>query len=59
MASGITSHLIENSKLKPKDALQKRYLWFSSKHLPKDYSILFTILYKRNDKERYLNEAYS
>ena len=31
------SHLLENSKLKPKDALQKRYLMFPSKHLPKNY----------------------
>ena len=57
------SHLLENSKLKPKDALQKRYLMFPSKNLPKNYvfkhSILFTNLYKRNYKERYLNEAYS
>jgi len=28
-------HLLENSKLMPKDALQKRYLRFPSKHLPK------------------------
>ena len=51
------SHFLENSKLMPKDALQKSYLMFSSKHLPKNYifkhSILFTNLYKRNYKERH------
>ena len=53
------SHLLENSKLMPKDAFTKEVSKVSSKHLPKNYIFKHSTFYKRNYKERYLFEAHS
>ena len=46
------SHLLENSKLKPKDALQKRHLMFPSKHLPKNYVFKHYTFYTKDTIKR-------
>ena len=46
------SHLLENSKLMPKDALQKRYLMFPSKHLPKTYIFKHSTFYTKDTIKR-------
>ena len=49
------SHLLENYKLLPKDALQKRYLMFPSKHLPKKLFYIYLQIYTKETIKRDIN----